>query len=97
MERRLAGADVNNRRDWIKKFSAETTCNFFFFYSDKAPTSGRAESPMRIVAALVYEYLTGKAEQDLERSCEEALHKFRSHPAISTKWRKKSGRLSQRL
>lgn len=96
MERRLAGSDVNNKRDWIKKFSAETACNFFFFYSDKVPTSGGAASPMRIVAGLVYEYLTGLAERDLERSCEEALHKFRSHPAISTKWRKKSATLSQR-
>jgi hypothetical protein len=95
MERRLAAANVSGGRDAIKQFSAEAACNFFVFYSDKAPTSGKPESPMRIVAGLIYEYLTGKPDQDLERSCEAALRKFGSHPVISTKWRKKSATLSQ--
>jgi len=96
MEHRLAAANISGARDAIKQFSALTARNFFFFYSDKAPTSGRPESPMRVVAGYIYEYLTGKTEQDLERSCEVVLRRSRSDPVFGTKRHKKSGRLSQR-
>jgi hypothetical protein len=97
MGRRLATADIRGRRDNIKQISAEIALNFFVFHSNKLPSSGSDKSPMRIVAGLVYEYFTGKSDQDhgsLERSCEAAIKRVRDHPAIRTNSRKKTARVS---
>ena len=92
MDQRLSAAKVSAKRDPIKQFCAEMARDFFLFYSKKPPSSSE-DSPFRAVASLVYEYFTGKAEQDLERPCEAALRKIRDHP-ISTNSRKKSSSLS---
>jgi hypothetical protein len=56
------------------------------FYSEKLPGSSK-DSPFRVVTSLVYEYFTGKAEQDLERFCETALRTIRDHPVYVRKKR----------
>lgn len=95
MEQRLLVSKGNAKRDPIKHLCAQMARNFFLF-SEKLPSSSSKASPFRVVASLVYEYFTGKAEQDLERPCEAALRTIRGHPAFSTNSRKKSASLSQR-
>lgn len=92
--RLLSAAEIRAGRDMIKRASAEIALNFFVFHSKKLPSSGNDKSPMRIVAGLVYEYFTGKADQDLERPCKAAIQKVRDHPAIRTNSRKKTARMS---
>jgi hypothetical protein len=95
VDQRLSAAKIGARRDPVKQMSASIAREFFLSYSEKLPSSS-SNSPFRVVASLVYEYWTGKAEQDLERSCEGALRTIRGHPAFSTNSRKKSASLSHR-
>jgi hypothetical protein len=88
VDQRLSAAKEKPKRDPIKQLCAEMARDFFLFYSEKLPGSSSKTSAFRVVASLVYEYFTDKAEQDLERFCETALRTIYDHPLYV---RKKGG------
>jgi hypothetical protein len=82
MRRRLTAADMSASRDAIKIASAETSRDLLLFHSATPPINSSGNSPIRIIASLVYEYFTRMPEQDLERACKDAMRKVHRHPIL---------------
>jgi hypothetical protein len=60
--------------DYIKAWCASSAKRIMLQCSKKPPASSSENSPLRVIASLIYQYCTGK-QQDLERACEDVLRR----------------------
>jgi len=60
--------------DAIKAMCASRAYSIIEKCSKKPPASSSENSPLRVIAGLIYQHCTGK-RQDLERACEDALRR----------------------
>ncbi len=65
---------LSGAADRIKFSCAARGHNIMLKCSKKTPASSSANSPLRVIAGLIYEHCTGKW-RDLERACEAALRR----------------------
>jgi hypothetical protein len=61
-------------RDYSKALCASRAYRIMVECSKKRPTSSSENSPLRVIASLIFQHCTGK-RQDLERACEDALRR----------------------
>jgi len=59
----------------LKWFSADCARILIVEFSSRPP-SGTVDSPLRTIASLIYEYLTGCPDADLKRACDSVLKKW---------------------
>ena len=60
--------------DYIKAVCAYEAYKIMMECSKKPPASSSENSPLRVIASLIYQHSTGK-RQDLERACEDTLRR----------------------
>jgi hypothetical protein len=72
-DRAVAGAP---QTDEVKKWCARTAFRTIRKFSLHEPT-GTNEGPFRVITGHFYEAVTGKAEQDLKRACDDHLRRVR--------------------
>jgi hypothetical protein len=66
-----------DRKDQGKVACARTAMYLILRFSGKDPTSGSRTSPLRKIAALLYQAIGGETHADLERACEVVLEPMR--------------------
>jgi hypothetical protein len=72
-------ADQNQpSEDPVKVWCAKVAHTLMFDFSDEKPSSGSPRSSYRIIAGLLYEILTGEADRDLKRACDDHLRAIRT-------------------
>jgi hypothetical protein len=70
--------DINQpAADQVRIWCARIAYSLMDRFSTEEATSGSADSPYRVLASLLYEVLTGEAERDLKRACDQHLREMR--------------------
>jgi hypothetical protein len=72
------GAANQPAEDQVKIWCARIAHTLMFRLSAEKPTSGSPRSTYRLLASLLYEVLTGEAERDLKRACDDHLRLIRA-------------------
>lgn len=64
--------------DQVRIWCARIAYTLMFRFSKEEITSGSPDSTYRAIAGLLYEVLTGEADRDLKRACDDHLRAMRS-------------------
>jgi hypothetical protein len=73
-----AVASKASHENEVMKWCALEAWRLIVTFSDRRPSSGSATSPLRVIASLVYEAVTGIRDKDLRRTCD-VVHQERLH------------------
>ncbi|WP_334406618.1 hypothetical protein [Bradyrhizobium sp. AZCC 2289] len=73
-----AGEENQPSADQVRIWCARIAYSLLDRFSEETPASGSPRSPYRVLAALLYEVLTGDADHDLKRACDEHLRGMRT-------------------
>jgi hypothetical protein len=66
-----------DRTDQVIRNCVSTAFTFMVWCTAKVPTSGSARSPFREIASDLYEIITGEADCDLKRPCDDMIRPWR--------------------
>lgn len=73
-----AGDENQPSTDQVRIWCARIAYSLMFRFSDEDITSGSPDSTYRAIAGFLYEVLTGEADRDLKRACDDHLRTMRS-------------------
>jgi hypothetical protein len=79
-----SAVDAAPSTDKVKEWCARVAFQLILKFSETKPT-GTDESPFRVIAALVYEAITGEPDRDLKRACDNHLREIRNALAAHAK------------
>lgn len=72
-----AGEENQPSADQVRIWCARTAYSLMFKFSEEHITSGSPDSAYRAIAGFLYEVLTGEANRDLKRACDDHLQAMR--------------------
>jgi len=73
-----AGDENQPAADQVRLWCARIAYSLMSRFSEQEITSGSPDSTYRAIAGLLYEVLTGEADRDLKRACDDHLQGMRS-------------------